>query len=68
MPTPNQKTNIFDLLIPLLALGLITFGIGSYGLYEPHESHFAMVGNEMILRGDWVTPYLNGAPYLNKPP
>ncbi len=68
MPTPNQKTNIFDLLIPLLALGLITFGIGSYGLYEPHESHFAMVGNEMIWRGDWVTPYLNGAPYLNKPP
>ena len=68
MPTPNQKTNIFDLLIPLLALGLITFGIGNYGLYEPHESHFAMVANEMIWREDWVTPYLNGAPYLNKPP
>ena len=68
IPTPDQKTNIFDLLIPLLALGLITFGIGSYGLYEPHESHFVMVANEMIWRGDWVTPYLNGAPYLNKPP
>lgn len=64
----KQKTNIIDLLIPLFALGLITFGIGNYGLYEPHESHFAMVGNEMVWRGDWITPYLNGAPYLNKPP
>jgi 4-amino-4-deoxy-L-arabinose transferase-like glycosyltransferase len=68
MPSNTQKTNIIDLLIPLFALGLITFGIGSYGLYEPHESHFAMVGNEMVLREDWITPYLNGAPYLNKPP
>jgi 4-amino-4-deoxy-L-arabinose transferase-like glycosyltransferase len=68
MPSNTQKTNIIDLLIPLFALGLITFGIGSYGLYEPHESHFAMVGNEMVWRGDWITPYLNGAPYLNKPP
>lgn len=68
MPSTNQKTNIIDLLIPLFALGLITFGIGNYGLYEPHESHFAMVGNEMVWRGDWITPYLNGSPYLNKPP
>jgi 4-amino-4-deoxy-L-arabinose transferase-like glycosyltransferase len=22
----------------------------------------------MVLRGDWITPTLNGAPYLNKPP
>ena len=68
MPASPQKTNIIDLLIPLFALGLMTFGIGNYGLYEPHESHFAMVGNEMVWRGDWITPYLNGAPYLNKPP
>jgi hypothetical protein len=43
-------------------------GIGNYGLYEPHEGHFAMVGKEMVLRGDWITPTLNGSPYLNKPP
>lgn len=44
------------------------FGIGIYGLYEPHEGHFAMVGYEMVLRKDPITPTLNGAPYLNKPP
>lgn len=46
----------------------MTYGIGSYGLYEPHEGHFAGVGREMVTRGDWITPHLNGAPYLNKPP
>ena len=47
---------------------VMTLGLGSYGLYEPHEGHFAGVGREMIARGDWITPHLNGAPYLNKPP
>ncbi|MDJ0649430.1 MAG: glycosyltransferase family 39 protein [Xenococcaceae cyanobacterium MO_188.B19] len=58
----------WDLLILILPLGFMTFGLGLYGLYEPHETHFAMVGREMVLRGDWITPHLNGAPYLNKPP
>ncbi len=57
-----------DLSILILALVITLFGIGDYGLYEPHEGHFTMVGEEMRLRGDWITPHLNGAPYLNKPP
>ena len=57
-----------DLAVLMLALSIMLFGIGDYGLYEPHEGHFAMVGNEMVLQGDWITPHLNGAPYLNKPP
>jgi len=49
-------------------LVVLLYGIGDYGLYEPHEGHFAGVAREMVLTGDWVTPRLNGAPYLNKPP
>ena len=52
----------------MLSLIIMLFGIGDYGLYEPHEGHFAMVGQEMVFQGDWITPHLNGAPYLNKPP
>ena len=63
-----EKKCFIDILILVLTLGIITFGIGAYGLYEPHEGHFAMVGKEMLLRGDWITPYLNGDRYLNKPP
>ena len=57
-----------DISILLLALIVTLLGIGSYGLYEPHEGHFAMVGREMTWRNDWITPHLNGSPYLNKPP
>lgn len=57
-----------DLSILGLTLIVTLLGIGDYGLYEPHEGHFAMVGQEMIWRNDWITPHLNGSPYLNKPP
>ncbi|MCC0175766.1 glycosyltransferase family 39 protein [Waterburya agarophytonicola K14] len=57
-----------DILILGLTLIVTLLGIGNYGLYEPHEGHFAMVGQEMLWRNDWITPHLNGAPYLNKPP
>ena len=62
--------NLYWVDISILSLALIVtlLGIGSYGLYEPHEGHFAMVGQEMLWRNDWITPHLNGAPYLNKPP
>lgn len=64
----NWSAVWIDGAILLAALFLLTFGIGRYGLFEPHEGHFAGVAREMVLRGDWVTPTLNGAPYLNKPP
>ena len=63
-----KKRYYLDILILILTLVIMTFGIGSYGLYEPHEGHLAMVGKEMLLRGDWITPHLNGDRYLNKPP
>ena len=68
MPASKRINNGIDLLLLILALVFMMFGIGDYGLYEPHESHFAMVAREMLLRGDWITPHLNGAAYLNKPP
>jgi 4-amino-4-deoxy-L-arabinose transferase-like glycosyltransferase len=64
----NDRSAWIDGLLLLAALLLLTFGIGQYGLFEPHEGHFAGVAREMVLRNDWVTPTLNGAPYLNKPP
>jgi 4-amino-4-deoxy-L-arabinose transferase-like glycosyltransferase len=65
-----QTPRITRLDIFLLGSILIVllWGVGAHGLYEPHEGHFAGVGREMVTRGDWVTPHLNGAPYLNKPP
>ncbi len=64
----NQTVGWIDGVLLFAAFLLLTFGIGHYGLFEPHEGHFAGVAREMVLRGDWITPTLNGAPYLNKPP
>ena len=63
-----KKFYWIDITILILALIVTLLGLGSYGLYEPHEGHFAMVSQEMIWRNDWITPHLNGSPYLNKPP
>ncbi|HLX63974.1 MAG TPA: glycosyltransferase family 39 protein [Planctomycetota bacterium] len=70
MPCPRALPRVqgYDLLLLGAILAALLYGIGDYGLYEPHEAHFAGVGREMVLRHDWVTPHLNGAPYLNKPP
>jgi len=63
-----KAPNWIDVAALAAALIVLTLGLGQYGFYEPHEGHFAGVAREMVLRGDWVTPILNGAPYLNKPP
>ena len=68
MRSTIKNLHWIDVSILLLALIVALLGIGNYGLYEPHEGHFAMVGQEMIWRNDWITPHLNGSPYLNKPP
>ncbi|MEI6234050.1 MAG: glycosyltransferase family 39 protein [Planctomycetota bacterium] len=70
IPTGPGKTivSFWDIIVLGGIFAAMVYGIGSYGLYEPHEGHFAGVGREMVLNNDWVTPRLNGAPYLNKPP
>lgn len=42
-------------------------GLGSLGLLGPDEPRYAAVAREMSERGDWVTPYLNGQPWFEKP-
>ncbi len=62
------RAYVWDMLLLAAIFAALVYGIGSYGLYEPHEGHFAGVAREMVLGHDWVTPRLNGSAYLNKPP
>jgi 4-amino-4-deoxy-L-arabinose transferase-like glycosyltransferase len=58
------------LMATLLMLGLPIFlrGLGTPALYDPHESLYAEIAREMLVRGDWLTPHLNATRYLDKPP
>lgn len=56
------------LLILCLAYILFIHGLGSISLWDPDEPRQALMAREMVDRGDYIHPYLNGLPYLEKPP
>ncbi len=57
-------------LIVLIAisLGSIFFRLGSLPLTGPDEPRYARIAQEMHDQGTWVTPTLEGKPWLEKPP
>lgn len=56
----------------MVLLGALTFLL--YGFFnsflpitDPVESNYVLTAKEMFLRGDWLTPYIYGAPWFDKP-
>ena len=62
----GESTKI--LLILAIAYALFIHGIGDTSLWDPDEPRQAIMAREMMERGDYIHPYLNGKPYLEKPP
>ncbi len=56
------------LVIIALACALFFSYLGATSLWDPDEPRQAIMAREMMERGDYVHPYLNGEPYLEKPP
>jgi len=52
----------------LLAAVLFLSALNSYQLRGSTEPRVAGIAAEMLLDNDWVTPKLNGSPFLEKPP
>ena len=54
------------LFAALAALFLVR--LGTVGLIDYDEAAYAQAAHEMWLRGDWLSPSLNGEPFFEKPP
>lgn len=58
-----------DLTVVALLCGFVFLpGIGARDLWNPDEPRYAQVAAEMVARGDFLVPHLNGAIYVDKPP
>src|ERR1017187_7817763 len=63
---PRSRT---ELLLLVACCGFLLFyGLGAFGLLGADEPRYAQVAREMLGRNDWVSPTLNGKPWLEKPP
>ena len=50
-------------------LFVVFFGsLGHYPLLDNNEGLYAQIPWEMLQRGNFIIPYLNGVPYIEKPP
>lgn len=61
---PSKNT----LFLSIILLWNFYFGLTSYGLLNNNEGLYAQIAWEMLERNDFVIPFLNGVPYIEKPP
>ena len=64
--TARTRTDV--LLLAGFCTFLFFYGLGAFGLIGADEPRYAQVAREMLHRRDWITPVLNGNPWLEKPP
>jgi 4-amino-4-deoxy-L-arabinose transferase-like glycosyltransferase len=53
----------------LIVIGWIAYGwnLGNIGLVDETEPLFAEASRQMLITGDWITPYFNGETRFDKP-
>lgn len=65
-----RPLTIFLLLAGVVGFVALSFwyDLGGYALLDNNEGIYAQIAREMLESGDYVTPFFNGMPYLEKPP
>ncbi len=71
-PSPKAPT-LAKVLLTILGLGLIGglaffWNLGNFNLLDETEPLFAEAARQMLVRGDWITPYFNEETRFDKPP
>ena len=62
-----MRTRTEVLLLVAFCGFLFFYGLGAFGLLGADEPRYAQVAREMLERHDWITPTLQGKPWLEKP-
>ena len=62
-PSPLERS----ILLLLLTL-FFSFGLFDHSLWGPNDCREGAMIWDMVQANHWVTPTLNGVPYLEKPP
>src|ERR1700722_13183538 len=63
----DSRVRFSSLLLVLLLPAAILYPTLGFHLLEPDEGRYAQIPKEMLARGSWVVPTLQGEPYLGKP-
>ncbi len=68
----RRRVRYIDHLI-VIALAVICYllffhRLGDIGMIGPDEPRYSAVARTMLQSGDYITPYLNGKPWFEKPP
>ncbi len=63
----RSRSNTDWLLLAGFSGFLFFWGLGYFGLLGADEPRYAQVAREMLARRDWITPFLDGKPWLEKP-
>jgi 4-amino-4-deoxy-L-arabinose transferase-like glycosyltransferase len=66
--TAGYRARVDYLMLAGFCAFLFFFGLNSFGLIGADEPRYAQVAREMLARHDWITPWLGGLPWLEKPP
>lgn len=67
LPTPISRWLVIAGIFSL-ALLLFFWRLGEGSLHDTDEAIYAQTSKEMVLSNVWITPHLNGVPFLQKPP
>ena len=69
-PAPAAPTGVHlgRLLLIAVLPAVLLYPCRGFHLLEPDEGRYAQIAKELVDRGAWVVPTLQGEPYLDKPP